>query len=112
MEAVFGAVYLDLGFEAARTFILHLLNPEIQKVLQNKHRRDYKTLLQEHVQKHYKSYPRYSVVKKSGPDHDRTFWIQVEVNGRTFGPCSGKNKKEAEREAAAIAYTHLFEETE
>jgi ribonuclease III len=107
MEAIIGAYYLDSGFKASRSFILKYLIPEINKVLENKHKKDYKTLLQELVQKKYKSYPRYSLVKKTGPDHDRTFWIEVTVEGKSYGPGRGKNKKEAEQHAAGIAYEGL-----
>jgi ribonuclease-3 len=81
-----------------------MLIPEINKVLENRHAKDYKTLLQEYVQKRMKTYPKYKVVQKTGPDHDRTFWIEVHVGERSFGAGKGKNKKEAEQEAARIAY--------
>lgn len=111
MEAIFGAYYLDSGFKNVQNFILRYLIPEINKVLENKHRKDYKTLLQELVQKRYKSYPRYNLVKKTGPDHDRTFWIEVKVKGDSYGPGQGKNKKEAEQQAAGIAFGKLTGET-
>lgn len=107
MEAIIGAYYMDSGFKASRSFILKYMIPEINKVLENKHRKDYKTLLQEYVQKRFKSYPRYSLLKKTGPDHDRTFWINVTIDGDSFGPGQGKNKKEAEQNAAGIAYESL-----
>lgn len=107
MEAIIGAYYLDSGFKASRTFVLRYLIPEINKVLENRHKKDYKTLLQELVQKQYKSYPRYMLVKKTGPDHDRTFWIEVKIDGNSFGPGKGKNKKEAEQNAAGVAYRDL-----
>ena len=107
MEAIIGAYYLDSGFKASKAFVLQYLVPEINKVLENRHKKDYKTLLQEYVQKKYKSYPRYSMVKKTGPDHDRTFWIEVSIQGKSYGPGKGKNKKEAEQHAAGIAYTDL-----
>jgi len=109
MEAIIGAYYLDSGIKSARNFVLSFFVEEIDKVLENKHQKDYKTLLQEFAQKKYHSYPRYRLVKKSGPDHDRTFWIDVELNNRTYGPGKGKNKKQAEQEAASIAYAHLCE---
>lgn len=112
LEAVIGAYYLDSGFKAARTFIRELLIPEIDKVLADQHKKDYKTLLQEHVQKRFKSYPRYRVVQRKGPDHNKTFWIEVTVGKKTYGPGSGKNKKEAEQEAAAIAYRALVPDAE
>jgi len=112
MEAVFGAYFLDTGFKETSRFILNLLVPEIEKVLTNRHRRDYKTLLQEFSQKQFKSYPRYSVVKNSGPDHNKTFWIEVTVDGANYGPGIGKNKKEAEQMAAERAYLQLTEKSE
>lgn len=107
LEAVIGAYFLDSGFAKSRKFILRYLVPEIDKVVANRHRKDYKTLLQELVQKRFKSYPKYSLVKRTGPDHDKTFWIQVAVDSETFGPGKGKNKKEAEQSAARIAYDKL-----
>ena len=81
-----------------------MLIPEINKVLENRHAKDYKTLLQEHVQKRLKTYPHYRIVQKTGPDHDKTFWIEVHVGDRSFGAGKGKNKKEAEQEAARLAW--------
>ena len=111
MEAVIGAYYLDSGLKSTRKFILDCLVPEIDKVLENKHKKDYKTLLQEYVQKSYKTYPRYVVVKKTGPDHNRLFWVSVVINGGSYGPGKGRNKKEAEQEAAGIAYNELSGES-
>jgi ribonuclease-3 len=104
LEAIIGAYYLDSGFSAAERFVASLLVPEINKVLENRHAKDYKTLLQEYVQKRMKTYPKYRVVQKTGPDHDKTFWIEVHVGDRSFGAGKGKNKKEAEQEAARLAY--------
>jgi ribonuclease III len=104
LEAIIGAYYLDSGFEPAEKFIHTMLIPEINKVLENRHAKDYKTLLQEHVQKRMKTYPKYRVVQKTGPDHDKTFWIEVHVGDRSFGAGKGKNKKEAEQEAARLAF--------
>jgi ribonuclease-3 len=109
LEAIIGAYYLDSGFLPARKFVLAILIPEITKVLENRHAKDYKTLLQELVQKRMKTYPKYKVAQKSGPDHDRTFTIEVHIGERSFGSGRGKNKKEAEQEAARIAFETLQE---
>ena len=109
LEAIIGAYYLDSGFMPARAFVLEILTPEINKVLENKHAKDYKTLLQEHVQKRMKTYPRYKVIQKSGPDHDKTFTIEVHIGDKSYGSGRGKNKKEAEQEAARIAYLTIQE---
>ncbi|MDA8410603.1 MAG: ribonuclease III [Treponema sp.] len=108
LEAIIGAYYLDAGFENATKFVLHLIEPEIEKVLQNRHKKDYKTLLQEYLQKFHRSYPVYRLVRKSGPDHDRTFWIACAVGDAEYGPASGKNKKEAEQAAAGLAYDAII----
>jgi len=107
MEAIFGAYFLDSGFKAATDLIQRLLVPQIKTVLENKHRKDYKTLLQEFVQKKYKTYPKYQVVKKTGPEHDNTFYVEVIIQKKSFGPGSGNNKKEGEQAAAKIAYEAL-----
>jgi ribonuclease-3 len=109
VEAIIGAYYLDSGFKAVRAFIRSLLIPQINEVLEDRHKKDYKTLLQEYVQKRFKSYPRYRIANRKGPDHNRTFWIEVAIGKRTYGPGTGKNKKEAEQQAAGIAYKALTE---
>ena len=107
MEAIIGAYFLDSGFKNSKDFILRYLVPEINKVLENRHKKDYKTLLQEFVQKNFKTYPKYNLVRKTGPDHSKRFWMEVKVHDQTFGPADGRNKKEAEQNAAAIAYKKL-----
>ncbi|MEI8092897.1 MAG: ribonuclease III [Spirochaetales bacterium] len=104
LEAVFGAYYLDAGFEEAEKLVLGLLKPQIALVLEDRHQKDYKTLLQELVQKDFRTYPKYTLTDRVGPDHDRTFYMDVSVEGRVLGSGSGKNKKEAEQVAAGIAY--------
>jgi len=110
MEALIGAWYLDAGFDKASRFILRYLKEPIDAVLANRHRKDYKTLLQEIVQKRYHSYPKYVLDRKTGPDHQRTFWMNVLVRGESFGPGKGGNKKSAEQEAARMAYEILAAE--
>lgn len=110
LEAIIGAYFIDSGWKASQRFILRMLIPEIDKVVEDRHRKDYKTLLQELVQKRFKSYPKYSLQKRTGPDHDKTFWMEVRIGEQTFGPGQGKNKKEAEQAAAALAYESLESE--
>lgn len=108
LEAVIGAFYLDGDYQKARKFVHRLIVPEIEKVLSRKHKRDFKTLIQEYAQKNSKAYPRYDLLRKSGPDHDRTFWVSVAVCGTQYGEASGKSKKEAEQNAAKIAYDSIM----
>lgn len=109
MEAIFGAAFLDSGFDKAGTLVLSLIKPEIEKVLLDKHRKDYKTLLQEYSQKYLHCYPTYTLSQKSGPDHDRTYWISCSLKDQNYGPAEGKTKKEAEQAAAALAYRSIVE---
>ena len=107
LEALIGAIYLDQGYKSAFTFISRFLIAEIDRVLENRHQLDYKSLLQEFCQRNYKNYPSYTLVKRSGPEHSRIFWVEVTVNGEVFGPAAGKNKKSAEREAAMLAWNQF-----
>lgn len=103
MEAIIGAYYLDQGFEVAEKYILSFIIPEVRKV-QHDGGKDYKTLLQEVYQKKYKHCPVYNTVNISGPDHDQTFSVCVVLGDVTYGPETGKSKKEAEQNVAKAAY--------
>jgi ribonuclease-3 len=107
LEALIGAFYLDSGYKAAYTFVSRFIVPEITRVLDNRHYQDYKSLLQELSQRLNKTYPVYTLLKRSGPEHDRFFWVEVHVNGQAFGPGTGRNKKSAEQAAAKLAYEHF-----
>lgn len=107
LEAVIGAYYLDSGYKAAFEFVESLIGKEIRSVLENRHAKDFKTLFQEYCQREFREYPVYRLVKRTGPDHDRMFWMEVSIGGRTFGPGSGKNKKDAEQAAAKEAFEAL-----
>ena len=110
LEALIGAIYLDSGYENAFSFVSRFISPEIDRVLENRHYRDYKSLLQEFCQQQYKKYPNYQLVKRSGPDHSRIFWVEVNVNDYIYGPAAGKSKKSAEQEAAKIAWEALHDD--
>ncbi len=106
LEAVIAAVYLDGGFEASRTFTMEALTDELRDidVLQGQSGGDdYKTRFQEWCQKRYESLPRYVVVRETGPDHQKVFEVEVQVNDSVFGIGRGLSKKEAEQEAAQRA---------
>jgi ribonuclease-3 len=110
LEALIGALYLDSGYKAAFNFVSLWMDQEIIRVRDNNYHQDYKSLLQELSQHLFHSYPSYHLIKRSGPDHARLFWIEVTVNGKTFGPGMGKNKKSAEQEAAKPAYEYFSAE--
>ena len=112
VEAVIAAYYLDAGYKAAEKLVLSLMIPEIEKVAANKGTKDFKSMLQEFHQKKYKSCPTYELVREAGPDHDRVFWVTVHLKNATYGPVSGKNKKEAEQRVAEKAWKELFGDSE
>jgi ribonuclease-3 len=107
LEALIGALYLDSGYKAAFSFVGRCIGPEISRVLDRNYRQDYKSLLQELSQRLFRAYPVYRLVKRSGPEHERLFWIEVSVNSTVYGPCMGRNKKSAEQEAAKMAWERL-----
>lgn len=109
MEAIIGAYYLDSGYENAEKYVLSFIVPEIELICKEG-MKDYKTLLQEEVQKKYKSFPKYEVIKKSGPDHNQTFEIVVQISDFVLGPEKGKSKKEAEQKVAKKALDFLKKE--
>ena len=106
-EAVFGAYYLDSGFKVAEKLILKLLVPEIEKVWENRHHKDFKTLLQEYYQKKCRKCPEYKLEKITGPDHERVFWVSVYLGDKVYGPEKGSSKKEAEQAAAMCAWNTI-----
>lgn len=98
-EAVLAAVYLDGGIEPARELAVHFVGREsiIPSV------KDYKTQLQEVVQKNPEEYVEYVVVDESGPDHNKTFCVEVHLNSNVIGRGVGRSKKLAEQQAAKEA---------
>jgi len=104
-EALLGAIYLDKGYTGAEKFISQRLKEKkiIRKI-------DYKSQLQEIIQKKYKLVPEYWVIKESGPDHNKTFEIGIYFKKKILGRGIGKSKKEAEQEAAKNALKQLKKE--
>lgn len=106
MEAIIGAYYLDSGYKKAEQYVLEFIVPNIKDILLNG-MKDYKTQLQETVQKKFKCCPKYELISKKGPDHDQTFEIMVTLNNEEFGRGIGKTKKDAEQIAAKCALDKL-----
>ncbi len=106
VEAIIAAIYLDGGVEEARKFIMAQVLSGAQ--LEEGHAiADYKTALQELVQRRGEVAIRYDLVGESGPDHNKTFTFSVSVDGETVGEGSGRTKKEAEQMAARRALERL-----
>ncbi|MDK2798403.1 MAG: ribonuclease [Clostridiales bacterium] len=106
-EAILAAIFLDGDLEAARKWALEQLTPTIKAAVQGTAFRDYKTLLQEYIQKSGEERIEYEIVKESGPDHNKEFYVQVKHNHNVIGTGSGKSKKEAEQNAAKHALDKL-----
>ena len=109
MEALIGAFYLDSGYASAFDFVSRCIKPEISKVTGANFHKDYKSILQEFCQRQFSCYPEYRLAKRTGPEHERTFWMEVKIGETVYGTGSGRNKKSAEQEAARIAWEKLTE---
>ncbi len=106
-EALIGAIFLDGGFDEAKSFILRFILDDVE----NKQLfRDSKTALQELVQQNSPNGPVYTLVEESGPDHNKRFLVQVTVEDRVYGIGEGKTKKAAEQNAAYEAIRKLQEQ--
>jgi ribonuclease-3 len=107
-EALVAAIYLDGGLPAAREFVKSALLDTAVEVEGNRlGSSDNKSALQEFLQARGLPQARYAVVREAGPDHQKTFWIQVDVPGLVNATGTGANKKEAEQSAAAQALEML-----
>ncbi|NLA57844.1 MAG: ribonuclease III [Firmicutes bacterium] len=107
LEAVIGAMYLELDYETCRDFILRLLGDDVQDIWQSRDFIDPKSALQEKVQQYSADVPIYDVYHEQGPDHDKTFHVAVKWRGRILGRGQGKTKKDAEQDAARSALKFL-----
>ena len=106
VEATIGAIYLDGGMEKAAEFILRFVLNDAEEHVRSRSR-DFKTVLQEAVQRTPGGSIRYELADESGPDHDKRFSYRVYINGVLSGEGSGRTKKEAEQEAAGSALQRL-----
>ncbi|MCD6152900.1 MAG: ribonuclease III [Syntrophobacterales bacterium] len=107
VEAIIASIYLDGGYEKTLLFINEVFQPLITKWAKVPFYHDYKTSLQEKSQGRFKIIPRYKLVREYGPDHDKTFQIQVSIADIISATGLGKSKKEAEQEAAKKALEEL-----
>lgn len=110
-EAVVGALYLDGGFSVTKEFLRREFVPLIVKVCgQEDFEKDYKTRLQELVQKLLKETPKYEVLAEEGPPHDREFLVCVKVKDEDWAQGRGRSKKHAEQAAAKTALEMKYKE--
>lgn len=113
-EALIAAIYIDGGYDSAYKMVAKHFEPTMGLELLAEFDRDFKTRLQEEIQRRYKTVPVYKVIKAFGPDHDKTFEVAVEVKKgaaktkiEMLGSGFGKSKKEAEQDAAKKALSQL-----
>ncbi len=106
-ESVVGAIHLACGIEASKQFVGEQLNAEIEKAVRGESIIDYKSQLQEMIQKEFGVLPTYRLISAMGPDHDKDFIVEVFVRDKRIGRGQGKSKKRAEKSAAADALTYM-----
>lgn len=102
-EAFIGAVYLEFGYNKASSFVEKILFPYLEKIISKKLYRDYKSQLQEVIQKKAKHAPVYNLISSRGPDHAKIFTVGVYIENGLIATGIGKNKQTAEQEAARVA---------
>ncbi|MBN2430486.1 MAG: ribonuclease III [Acidobacteria bacterium] len=101
LEAIIAAMYLDGGLRSARSFIRRIFRKAFRELQEDEMcLHDYKTQLQEYLAETLNQAPRYVTIGEEGPDHDKIFYVQIEVNGELLGRGHGQSKKEAQRMAA------------
>jgi len=107
MEALFAAIYLDGGIDKVKKVIISLLKDEIENAVKERDVKDYKTVLQEYIQRDHIHSPKYVLLKEEGPDHNKIFTVSVNVEDKVLGYGHGHTKKEAEKMAAKEALEKL-----
>ena len=108
-EAILAAIYLDGGMNKAKEFVMKTMSDKLTQDLYNKSIKDFKSSLQEEIQKiyHDRSKIVYTVSNESGPEHRKNFSVELYVNGKKVSSGVGHSKKEAEQEAAKIALSKI-----
>jgi len=106
-ESLVAAIYLDGGLEAAKTFILKYVVPEIESVAEGAHGGNFKSLLQQVAQREFGATPQYHLLDEKGPDHSKCFKIAAVIGRHSYAAAWGRNKKEAEQKAAMNALAQV-----
>ena len=106
-ESVLGAIYLDQGMDVARTYLLGLMQPEIDYICRHGIFNDYKTRLQEYLQRDGEVEITYRLLGSSGPEHNKMFTSEVIFADKVIGAGQGHSKKDSEQHAAQDALRKL-----
>jgi len=112
MEAYLGALFLDQGPEAVKTFLSEALFPKAQDILKRNAEKDDKSKLQESVQQRKWKTPEYTILREEGPEHSKEFIVEVRYGdkGQYSAQGKGKTKQQAQQQAAKLALENLFDE--
>jgi len=106
-ESIVGAMYLDCGYTRTEKFIISKLEKYVSEYVVSGDNKDYKTKLQHITQANFSIEPNYILNNQKGPDHDKTFVMEVLIKGEIYGKGKGKTKKKAEQNAAMNAIKQL-----
>jgi ribonuclease III len=106
-ESLVAAIYLDGGLESARGFILTHLGPEIERVAEEAHAGNFKSILQQVAQRSFAHTPQYHLLDEKGPDHSKCFKIAAAIGNHRYAAAWGRTKKEAEQKAAQNALAQI-----
>jgi ribonuclease III len=108
LEAIIGALYLDGGFQVVSKVVCALFSEKFDKIKSGVNEfEDFKTALQETLQKKHHQTPVYNIIGSTGPEHQKIFEVEVILNGKVLAKASGRNKKIAEQNAAKIALEEM-----
>lgn len=107
VEAVIAAIFLDGGLEPAKEFIIKNLSEPIENATKHIGQKDYKTVLQEILQKNGNANIEYEIIDEKGPDHEKVFTAEVKLDNKVLAIGKGKSKKLAEMQAAQKALENL-----
>jgi ribonuclease-3 len=106
-ESLIGAIFLDGGMDAAKHFILHYMEPEVEAAAEGHGGLNYKSNLQQLAQRDYGETPTYLLLDEKGPDHSKCFKMAATIGPQRYAPAWGRNKKEAEQRAAMNALCQI-----
>lgn len=106
-ESLIGALFLDAGLEAARRFILRHMGELVEEAARLGHQYNFKSVLQQSLQRLGGQNPVYPVLEERGPDHAKCFHVCVQIEGRRYAACWGNSKKQAEQQAALATLLEL-----
>jgi ribonuclease-3 len=109
-EALVGALYLEQGIDFTRQFVLQLIEPALEDVLNLDTQKDAKSRLQEVAQSHYQMTPTYRTVKEEGPDHAKEFTVEALIGNKSYGRGTGFSKQAAAQAAAQRALENFERE--